>query len=229
MTDPVFVALDLELTGLKVGSAEITEIGLVRCTPDEVLDTWSTLVRPYTMPDLRIQRLTGISPEMLLEAPTFDEVVGQLREFLSEAIPIGHNVKFDLEHLGAAGVDASRAPLDTLPIAQVLDPTAPSHRLGDLCDRYGLVRTGAHRALADADASRLLLLALQRRWYQLSPSVHAQVAELIERAAPTSPLALFLSTVPAAITERAGAGLRCAAAPTAVAGAARPRPGPAAR
>ena len=201
MTDPVFVALDLELTGLKVGSAEITEIGLVRCTPDEVLETWSTLVRPYTMPDLRIQRLTGISPEMLLEAPTFDEVVGQLREFLSEAIPIGHNVKFDLEHLGAAGVDASRAPLDTLPIAQVLDPTAPSHRLGDLCDRYGLVRTGAHRALADADASRLLLLALQRRWYQLSPSVHAQLAELIERAAPRSPLALFLSTVPAAIQE----------------------------
>ena len=186
MTDPVFVALDLELTGLKVGSAEITEIGLVRCTPDEVLDSWSTLVRPYTMPDLRIQRLTGISPEMLLEAPTFDEVAGQLREFLSEAIPVGHNVRFDLEHLGAAGVDASRPPLDTLPIAQVLDPTAPSHRLGDLCDRYGLVTSGAHRALADADASRLLLLALQRRWYQLSPSVHAQLAELTERAAPTS-------------------------------------------
>ena len=94
-----------------------------------------------------------------------------------------------------------RPPLDTLPIAQVLDPTAPSHRLGDLCERYGLVTSGAHRALADADASRLLLLALQRRWYQLSPSVHAQLAELTERAAPTSSLALFLSTVPAPITE----------------------------
>lgn len=196
MGESVYAAIDLELTGLKVGSAEIIEIGIVRCTPDEVLDTWSTLVRPYTMPDLRIQRITGITPAALAEAPRFDEVEAELRERLMDAAPIGHNVKFDLEHLGAAGVDTARTPLDTLPIARVLDPTAPSHRLGDLCERYGIAADTAHRALADAEASRLLLLALRRRWRQLDPSLRRQLAELTERTAPTSPLALFISTAP---------------------------------
>ena len=214
MSATVYAALDLELTGLKVGSAEIIEIGVLRCTPEEVLDSWSTLVRPFTMPDLRIQRLTGITPEMLRGAPGFDEVAAQLREWLVDAIPIGHNVQFDLDHLGAAGVDLMQPPLDTLPIAQVLDPTAPSHRLGDLCERYGTAVEGGerHRALADAESARRLLLALQRRWAQLDSALQSQLAELIERAAPRSPLAVFLAGLP-----------RTAAGPSAEAAAVRPR------
>ena len=103
MAGDVYAAIDLELTGLKVGSAEIIEIGVVRCTPDRILERWDTLVRPYgEMPDLRIQRLTGITPEMLRGAPPFDQVTDRLRELLDGAIPIGHNIGFDLDHLGAA-------------------------------------------------------------------------------------------------------------------------------
>ena len=195
MSAPVFAAIDLELTGLKVAEAEIIEIGLVRCTPDEVLERWSTLVRPYTMPDLRIQRITGITPEMLSGAPRFEEVEEELRGRLADAIPIGHNVRFDLNHLGAAGIESARPPLDTLPIAQVLDPAAPTHRLGDLCERYSIVMEQAHRALADADASRMLLLALRRLWGRLDTALRQQLAELSERSDPTSPLSVFISTV----------------------------------
>lgn len=194
MTAPVFAAIDLELTGLKVGSAEIIEIGVVRCTPDHVLERWETLVRPYgDMPDLRIQRLTGITPTMLRDAPPLDQVTDKLRELLDGAIPIGHNIRFDLDHLGAAGVDASRDAIDTLPIAQVLDPTAPSHRLGDLCARRGIALDDSHRALADAEASRRLLLALTRRWSELSASQREQVQAASEAMGMLSPLRRFIS------------------------------------
>ena len=194
MARDVYAAIDLELTGLKVGSAEIIEIGVVRCTPDRVLERWDTLVRPYgEMPDLRIQRLTGITPEMLRGAPPFDQVTDRLRELLDGAIPIGHNIGFDLDHLGAAGVDALRDAIDTLPIAQVLEPTAPSHRLGDLCARRGIELDNSHRALADAEASRRLLLALIRRWSELSASQREQVQAAGEALGMLSPLRRFVS------------------------------------
>lgn len=195
MGEAVYAAIDLELTGLKVGSAEIIEIGVVRCTPERVLERWNSLVRPYTMPDLRIQRLTGISPDLLLDAPPLDEVSAKLRELLADATPIGHNVKFDLDHLGAAGIDASRQYLDTLPIAQVLDPAAPSHRLGELCARHGVAMDGAHRALTDAEASRGLLLALLRLWDELSPSQREYAALANGAMGLASPLRGFLSLV----------------------------------
>lgn len=219
MTVPVFAAIDLELTGLKVGSAEIIEIGVVRCTPDHVLERWQTLVRPYgDMPDLRIQRLTGITPEMLRTAPPLDQVADKLRELLDGAIPIGHNIRFDLDHLGAAGVDASRDAIDTLPIAQVLDPTAPSHRLGDLCARRGIELDDSHRALADAEASRRLLLALIRRWSELSPSQREQVQAASEAMGMLSPLRRFISLASGgAVTpvRRSGGQTRLTRRPTA--------------
>ena len=195
MVDSVYAAIDLELTGLKVGDAEIIEIGVVRCTPERVLERWNSLVRPYTMPDLRIQRLTGISPEQLRDAPPLDDVSAKLRELLADATPIGHNVKFDLDHLGAAGIDASRQYLDTLPLAQVLDPAAPSHRLGELCARHGVAMDGAHRALTDAEASRGLLLALLRLWDELSPAQREYAALANGAMGLASPLRGFLSLV----------------------------------
>ena len=195
MGEAVYAAIDLELTGLKVGSAEIIEIGVVRCTPERVLERWNSLVRPYTMPDLRIQRLTGIAPEQLRDAPPLDDVSAKLRELLADATPIGHNVKFDLDHLGAAGIDASRQYLDTLPLAQVLDPAAPSHRLGELCARHGVAMDGAHRALTDAEASRGLLLALLRLWGELSASQREHAALANGAMGLASPLRGFLSLV----------------------------------
>lgn len=193
MGEAVYAAIDLELTGLKVGDAEIIEIGVVRCTPQRVLERWNSLVRPYSMPDLRIQRLTGISPEQLRDAPRLDDVSAKLRELLADATPIGHNVKFDLDHLGVAGIDASRQYLDTLPIAQVLDPAAPSHRLGELCARHGVAMDGAHRALTDAEASRGLLLALLRLWDELSPSQREYAALANGAMGLASPLRGFFS------------------------------------
>lgn len=195
MSETVYAAIDLELTGLKVGSAEIIEVGVVRCTPERVLERWSALARPYGELPLRIERLTGITPEMLRDAPPFEALADELRALLEGTIPLGHNVKFDIDHLGANGVDLPRQAVDTLPLAQVLDPAAPSHRLGELCERHGIALDGSHRALADAEASRRLLLAMRQRWDALNPSQREYAALANGIMGLASPLRGFLSLV----------------------------------
>ena len=195
MSETVYAAIDLELTGLKVGSAEIIEVGVVRCTPERVLERWSALARPYGELPLRIERLTGITPEMLRDAPPFEALADELRALLEGTIPLGHNVKFDIDHLGANGVDLPRQAVDTLPLAQVLDPAAPSHRLGELCERHGIALDGSHRALADAEASRRLLLAMRQRWDALNPSQREYAALANGAMGLASPLRGFLSLV----------------------------------
>ena len=174
----LYAAIDLETTGLSRDSDEIIEIGIVRCTPQEVVSRWQTLVRPKTMPSLRVLRLTGIEQEKLEEAPEFADIEEELREQLAGATPIGHNVQFDLEFLEGYGIRADKPAIDTFPLSQVIDPAAPSHRLGDLCKRYRIELEDAHRALADADAARLLLLALRERFGELPGAVRADLREV---------------------------------------------------
>ncbi len=177
-TRAAYAAIDLETTGLSRDSDEIIEVGIVRCTPDEVESRWGTLVRPAEMPSLRVSRLTGITAAMLLEAPRFEEIEAELREHLAGAAPIGHNVHFDLEFLEGYGIRADRPPIDTFPLSQIIDPAAPSHRLGDLCERYGIALDEAHRAAADADAARMLLLALRERFGALPDQVRADLQQI---------------------------------------------------
>ncbi len=177
-TDRIYAAIDLEMTGLKPGFDEIIEVGIVRCTPGAVLDRWSTLVRPLEMPPLRVQRMTGISPTMLAEAPTWDEVSGRVEELLADATLLGHNVGFDESFLAEVGIESSSPSVDTLPLAQILDPGAPSHKLSELCLRYGIDLDDAHRALADADAARRVFLHLALRYAQLPLDARDALDEL---------------------------------------------------
>ena len=108
MSDRIYAAIDLEMTGLKPGLDEIIEVGIVRCTPEQVLDRWSTLLRPLELPPLRVQRITGISPSMLIDAPAWNEVESRLRELIEDATLIGHNVPFDERFLEASGVELPR-------------------------------------------------------------------------------------------------------------------------
>ena len=167
MTDKIYAAIDLEMTGLRPGFDEIIEVGVVRCTPERVLERWSSLVRPLEMPPLRVQRMTGITPSMLSDAPEWTEIEEQVRTLLEGATWIGHNVEFDERFLEVQGLTSASPSIDTLPLAQIIDPTAPSHRLGQLCQRYGIELHGGHRALADAEAARQVFLSLKSRFDEL--------------------------------------------------------------
>ncbi len=182
MTDRIYAAIDLEMTGLKPGFDEIIEVGLVRCTPDQEIERWSSLVRPLAMPPLQVQRLTGITPEMLADAPSWSEIEDQVRGLLADATLIGHNVGFDERFLEAAGLKSATPSIDTLPLARIIDPAAPTHRLGDLCRRYGIELRGAHRALADAEAARQVFLHLRARFQNLPLAARDALSELASQA-----------------------------------------------
>ena len=178
MTEPIYAAIDLEMTGLKAGLDEIIEVGIVRCTPERVLERWSSLVRPLEMPPLRVQRMTGITPEMLADAPAWTDIDEQVRNLLDGATLIGHNVPFDERFLEVEGIVSATPSIDTLPLAQIIDPAAASHRLGDLCLRYGVELQDGHRALADAEAAREVFLALRSRFQRLNASAHDELNEI---------------------------------------------------
>ena len=178
MPELIYAAVDLETTGLNPQTDEIIEVGVVRCTPDQVLERWSTLVQPKTMPSLRVQRLTGIKPDDLSDAPPFAEVEEEVRRRLSDAAWVGHNIPFDEEFLAGVGIAPPRPSVDTLPLAQILDPASPSHRLSDLCRRHKIETEQSHRALSDADAARGLLIVLRGLCQNLPPDVRDSLLEI---------------------------------------------------
>ena len=96
---PEIVALDIETTGLDPKREAILEIGAVRFNGHRVEQEWSTLVNPGRRVPSFITQLTGISNQMVANAPPMSDVRAELQDFVGDAVIIGHNVRFDLSFL----------------------------------------------------------------------------------------------------------------------------------
>jgi DNA polymerase-3 subunit epsilon len=163
------VAVDLETTGLIPGVDRIVEIGAVAFRRDgAVEETWSELVDPGIPMPADAGRVNGITDEMLRSAPTIDGSLPRFLDFLGESCPVAHNASFDAGFLAAdvasLGLAGSSAPfIDTRRLARIAFPCQPSYSLDSLRQSLRLPRGIAHRALADAESCRLLLLACLER------------------------------------------------------------------
>jgi DNA polymerase-3 subunit epsilon len=149
------VFVDLETTGANASGDRITEIGIVEVSEHGVSE-WSTLVNPQAPISPFIQRLTGISDEMVSTAPPFAEIAGALLERLRGRLFIAHNVRFDYGFLRSefkrAGMDFRADVLCTVKLSRKLFPQHHKHNLDALVERHQLPVTSRHRALADAKA-----------------------------------------------------------------------------
>jgi DNA polymerase-3 subunit epsilon/ATP-dependent DNA helicase DinG len=163
MLPRTFVAVDLETTGLDANRDAITEVGMVRFTLEGVEATYSQLVNPGRKIPALIERLTGIHDADVRDAPSFNSVRLEIDEFFGDAAVVGQNVAFDLEFLADQGVTPSGAVFDTLELVTLLDPGQGERRLGALAEHYGVPMPTAHRALADAETTRGVFLALYER------------------------------------------------------------------
>ncbi len=166
--DRIFVALDVETTGLEAGVDEVIEIAGVKFRDDEVLDTFQQLVKPRHSLPLKIARLTGITETMLADAPRFSEVAPSLATFVKSYPIVGHSIGFDLRMLQAQGMRFPQPSYDTFEMATLLMPEAPSYGLATLAAMLGITHDEAHRALADSDATRQVFVHLLRRIEALS-------------------------------------------------------------
>ena len=157
-----YVVVDLETTGLDPSFDEIIEIAAIRVCKGEVVEEYTSLVKPEQELDEYITELTGITPQMLEAAPSVSEVLPVFLDFVKDDIVVGHNVNFDINFIYDVTMQILKKPfsnnfVDTMRISRRLYPTESHHRLQDLVSRFGLVNQSAHRALADAMQTNLCL------------------------------------------------------------------------
>ena len=180
--DQVHVALDLETTGLDSDRDKIIEVGAVKFRGGESIETFQTFVNPgRSIPEF-VQRLTGISPRQVANAPFFPSVGDRLAEFIGTHPVIGHNIAFDLRFLGTHGVPLVNPAYDTWDLASVLLPTTSQYSLGYLAAHFDVSHDHAHRALDDAEATRQVFLALLQRAAKLHPSLLSYLGNLAHRS-----------------------------------------------
>lgn len=164
-----YVALDLETTGLNPKQDRIIEVGAVKVVDGKVEGVFESLINPGRLLDENISELTGITDDMLKDAPEADEVIPKLLEFMGNDIMVGHKVLFDYSFIKRYAVNRritfEREGIDTLKLARKFLPELESRKLGDLCRVFDIKHT-AHRALGDAQAAAQLYQDLAGRFYK---------------------------------------------------------------
>lgn len=178
----IYVALDLEFTGLNPDHDSILEVGAVKFRGDEILDTWSCLINPGRPLPLKVERLTGIAKTDIQDAPSFRSMLPSLTRFLGEYPIVGHTISLDLAFLQKAGLILPNPALDTFELACILMPYAFRYKLIDLARELQIEYPTAHRALEDAKCTRSLYLALMDRAARLNPKIIQEIVRLSEKS-----------------------------------------------
>ena len=168
MNTPIYAAIGIAPTAGDPNQSSPIEIAIIRWTAD------------------------------LADSPSINAaLVGeQIQDALAEATPIGHTADLIVRQLRKAGAPPHRPPIDTLTIAQILDPTAPSYDLNDLYVRHDLHTEHPAGALRNADLTRKLFLVLSERWARLPDDVKAKLIAISQAGGLLSPLRAFIAAMP---------------------------------
>lgn len=153
-----FTIIDLETTGLDPTFDEIIEVGAIRVRNGNVTDTFSSLVKPEKEVDAFITEITGITNEMLADAPSISEIFPDFLSFMSNDIIVGHNVNFDINFVYDTNSKLynqyfSNSFTDTLRLSRRLLPELEHHRLKDLINHFEIDIERQHRSLDDCKAT----------------------------------------------------------------------------
>lgn len=165
--DGTFICFDIETTGLSATRDKITEIGAVKVENGVITDTFSTFANPEMPIPQKITQLTGITDDMVKDAPSQSEAVGAFLEFAGDNVLVAHNAPFDTSFIAKACEDMGReynyTSIDTVAISRAiltdiknckLDTVAKFLRLGDF---------NHHRATDDAEMLARIFINLCQR------------------------------------------------------------------
>jgi DNA polymerase-3 subunit epsilon len=178
-----FVIVDVETTGWQPGQAVITEIGAVRLSGGQVTAEFSALVNPGTPIPPDITALTGITDEMVGQAPPMAQVLPGFLTFAEGGVLAAHNAPFDIGFLTAACRACSLpwpsfAVLDTAVLARLLlgAGEVPDCKLATLASHFAARTQPCHRALADAKATADVLQGLLRMLAEAGTRTLAEIS-----------------------------------------------------
>lgn len=152
--DETYVVFDIETTGFSALSDKIIEIGAVKVVGGNIVDYFSEFVNPGVPIPYRIEHLTGINDEMVINAKGIDEILPLFLEFSKDAIMVAHNADFDMSFImhnaNKQSIDFSPTYVDTVSLARVLIPTIAKYKLDNVAKALRIPLENHHRAVDDA-------------------------------------------------------------------------------
>jgi len=165
LEETIFSVIDVETTGLSAKSNRIIEIGIVKVKNLKIVDRFESLVNPGTAIPYFITQLTEISNEDVFDAPYFDEILEETKEFIDDSIICGHNFSFDSSFLKYEFMRNGSEPLYneqlcTMKLARRMFPALRSKSLSSIIKHLKLKNTTAHRALSDAEVTARALIKM---------------------------------------------------------------------
>jgi DNA polymerase III epsilon subunit family exonuclease len=166
LTETEFVVFDLETTGAKAPPCRITEVGAYRVKNGKVTEEFQTLVNPETPIPWFITNLTGISDDMVANAPKFADIAHDLLSFIGDSVLVAHNSGFDMRFLNFeigrvfGSYRMANPCLCTVLLSRKLLPDIVNHKLKTVAEHYSIDLTNHHRAAADAHATAHIFVNL---------------------------------------------------------------------
>jgi len=152
-----FVVFDIETTGFSPVKDHIIEIGAVKVENGVIVDRFSSFVNPQMPIPFRIEQLTGIRDDMVVDADTIDRVLPEFLEFCQDAVLVAHNAEFDMgfikEKASMLGLQREFTYVDTMGIARLLLTEQAKHTLDAVAKTLKISLENHHRAVDDAECT----------------------------------------------------------------------------
>lgn len=165
--DQDYVVVDVETTGGNAQWNRVTEIGAVRVRNGKIIEEWSSLINPQRRIPGNIVSLTGITDDMVADAPLFADIADEFREFLDKAMFVAHRAKFDFSFIKSEyeriGEELRCPTLCTVVESRRHFPGLPSYSLANLSAHFEISLESHHRALCDARATAEILIKINEK------------------------------------------------------------------
>ncbi|HOQ39119.1 MAG TPA: PolC-type DNA polymerase III [Fervidobacterium sp.] len=199
ISEATYVVLDLETTGLNPRQDEIMEIGAVKIKGKEIIDEFHTFVKPTAVKRKSLQ-ITGITEEMLKDAPDISEVLPELERFLEGCVIVAHNADFDIGFLQNTfrrfGKKFNPSYIDTLRLSNaLLRNKLRSFSLDKIVDYFGLGTFNHHRALDDARVTAKVFWELVDLAKKKSITTFDKLNKLVESINPLTKHPMHLTVL----------------------------------
>jgi DNA polymerase III subunit epsilon len=163
----MYAIVDIETTGGYAENHRITEIAIVHHDGLQIGKKFKSLINPGRPIPSYITGLTGITNEMVLDAPRFEDIASEIAEALSGKVFVAHNAHFDYSFLKKefeqAGIPWQTKKLCTVRLSRKIIPGLRSYSLGSIAESVGIKIANRHRASGDADATVSLFSLLLNR------------------------------------------------------------------
>jgi DNA polymerase III subunit epsilon len=164
----MYSVIDIETTGTSNKTGKIIEIAIILFNGQYITDSFVSLINPECYIPSFITQITGISNEMVAQAPKFYEIAKQVVQLTSNKIFVAHNASFDYNFIrkeyNDLGYDFARKTICTVQLSRKLLPGHASYSLGKLCNDLNIEIIGRHRAEGDALATVELLKKLLAKY-----------------------------------------------------------------